>query len=352
MEYQYAMEKKGAGNGDHFIVEDLLDFSNDDVEAPEEEMRQAEVVDEVVGLNFSAESSSVTAGDSCNSSFSGEAVVAVGRSLNGASFSGELCEPQYDELAELEWLSNFVEESFSTEDLQKLHLISASGIKSNTTISSNTLPTLKVKPEPISTTIPSPSSSSVTDHTKSSHTIPSTSDPNLFRPLPAKARSKRSRSAGPSNWASRLILLSPDPNPSDLLKKPKKRFAPPPVNPAPFNNSASSEGRRCLHCQTDKTPQWRTGPMGPKTLCNACGVRYKSGRLVPEYRPASSPTFIVAKHSNSHRKVLELRRQKEVQLQQLQHQQIMMHGTTPVHGQNGDEFLIHHRIGLDYRQLI
>ena len=52
--------------------------------------------------------------------------------------------------------------------------------------------------------------------------------------------------------------------------------------------------------------------MGPKTLCNACGVRYKSGRLVPEYRPAASPTYVSAKHSNSHRKVMEIRRQKEL----------------------------------------
>lgn len=70
-------------------------------------------------------------------------------------------------------------------------------------------------------------------------------------------------------------------------------------------------GRRCLHCQTDKTPQWRAGPMGPKTLCNACGVRYKSGRLLPEYRPASSPTFSSRLHSNSHRKVVELRKKKQ-----------------------------------------
>lgn len=47
--------------------------------------------------------------------------------------------------------------------------------------------------------------------------------------------------------------------------------------------------------------------MGPKTLCNACGVRYKSGRLFPEYRPAASPTFIPSLHSNSHKKVIEMR---------------------------------------------
>ncbi|CAA6666507.1 unnamed protein product [Spirodela intermedia] len=83
-----------------------------------------------------------------------------------------------------------------------------------------------------------------------------------------------------------------------------------------FPSSRSSPGeekRRCWHCGAGETPQWRAGPHGPKTLCNACGVRYKSGRLVPEYRPASSPTFSSALHSNSHRKIMEMRRRKEGQ---------------------------------------
>uniref|UniRef100_A0A0E0FEJ8 GATA-type domain-containing protein n=1 Tax=Oryza meridionalis TaxID=40149 RepID=A0A0E0FEJ8_9ORYZ len=65
--------------------------------------------------------------------------------------------------------------------------------------------------------------------------------------------------------------------------------------------------KRCTHCLSYKTPQWRTGPLGPKTLCNACGVRFKSGRLLPEYRPANSPTFVSDIHSNSHKKVMQLR---------------------------------------------
>ncbi|KAF8014315.1 hypothetical protein BT93_H0224 [Corymbia citriodora subsp. variegata] len=71
-------------------------------------------------------------------------------------------------------------------------------------------------------------------------------------------------------------------------------------------------GRKCLHCGSEKTPQWRAGPQGPKTLCNACGVRFKSGRLVPEYRPANSPTFTSELHSNSHRKIVEMRRMKQM----------------------------------------
>jgi hypothetical protein len=74
----------------------------------------------------------------------------------------------------------------------------------------------------------------------------------------------------------------------------------------------SHSSRRCSHCGIQKTPQWRAGPNGSKTLCNACGVRYKSGRLLPEYRPACSPTFSKELHSNHHRKVLEMRRKKEI----------------------------------------
>ncbi|GLC34045.1 hypothetical protein PLESTB_000831400 [Pleodorina starrii] len=34
-------------------------------------------------------------------------------------------------------------------------------------------------------------------------------------------------------------------------------------------------GNYCRECRITETPQWRQGPEGPRTLCNACGVRYK-----------------------------------------------------------------------------
>ena len=48
--------------------------------------------------------------------------------------------------------------------------------------------------------------------------------------------------------------------------------------------SSEAEGkiRRRMHYSSEKTPQWRVGPMGPKMLCDASGVRYKSDQLVPE----------------------------------------------------------------------
>lgn len=38
--------------------------------------------------------------------------------------------------------------------------------------------------------------------------------------------------------------------------------------------AANPTGHSCTQCGTQSTPVWRAGPHGPKTLCNACGVRY------------------------------------------------------------------------------
>lgn len=325
---QFATEKRHSDSktGDHFEVEDLLDFPNDDVVVTEG------AFDNVTGT--STDSSAVTVVDSCNSSFSGNEPRFTG-DFADAQFSNDLCVP-YDDLAELEWLSNFVEESFSSEDLQKLQLIS--GMKGRS------------------------------DDASETHQFPSENSRNtpIFRPevsVPGKARSKRSRAA-PCNWSSRLLVLSPSTTPaissesesgisSSPGKKPGKQIVMLKKKEVSDNGGSISggDGRKCLHCATDKTPQWRTGPMGPKTLCNACGVRYKSGRLVPEYRPAASPTFVLTKHSNSHRKVLELRRQKEMQRAQ-HHQQQFLHQNMMFDVSNGEDYLIHQHIGPDYRQLI
>ncbi|CAN7101604.1 unnamed protein product [Brassica rapa subsp. narinosa] len=36
--------------------------------------------------------------------------------------------------------------------------------------------------------------------------------------------------------------------------------------------------RCCSECKTTKTPMWRGGPSGPKSLCNACGIRLMKQR--------------------------------------------------------------------------
>ncbi|URD82260.1 GATA transcription factor [Musa troglodytarum] len=187
-----------------------------------------------------------------------------------------------EEEAELEWLSQFVEDSFSDIPCQY-------------------------------TSLAAPSDD---NHPRVDQCISSRA-----------ARSKRSRTSNPSAvWSS--LTPPPQPSPSssssssDLPSSLPTSIGAKSISSKGCSSSSSrgkkgggGEGggvRRCTHCASEKTPQWRTGPLGPKTLCNACGVRYKSGRLVPEYRPAASPTFVLTQHSNSHRKVMELRRQKEL----------------------------------------
>ncbi|EOX95202.1 hypothetical protein QUC31_004917 [Theobroma cacao] len=33
--------------------------------------------------------------------------------------------------------------------------------------------------------------------------------------------------------------------------------------------------KRCVDCNTTRTPLWRGGPAGPRSLCNACGIRHR-----------------------------------------------------------------------------
>ncbi|KAI9493111.1 GATA zinc finger-domain-containing protein [Zychaea mexicana] len=44
--------------------------------------------------------------------------------------------------------------------------------------------------------------------------------------------------------------------------------------------------RICAKCHTSKSPEWRRGPSGDKTLCNACGLRFS--RLIAKQRRMSS----------------------------------------------------------------
>ncbi|TVU02651.1 hypothetical protein EJB05_51840, partial [Eragrostis curvula] len=88
-----------------------------------------------------------------------------------------------------------------------------------------------------------------------------------------------------------------------LLQRPKAATA------APRQRNRQRQ-RACTHCSNTETPQWRAGPRGPGTLCNACGIRFKNGKLFEEYRPSTSPSFESDKHSNRHRKVVKLRERK------------------------------------------
>jgi hypothetical protein len=270
-----------------FSVDGFLDLSNEELLKEEEEFGEEE---------FFEEEESLDKDSSLSVSSSQDRVVEEDSFNSTTTFSGELALPVYD-LEHLEWLSQIVDDSAS-----ELSLLCPTGsFKENT----------KNRFEPVSR----PS-------------IQRT--PILFFPfpVPAKARSKRSRPSGRawSRASSSFSESSSTPSSScgssptsvmatDLIIEPvtkKQKKRPAAEETGGETGGGSQTLRRCSHCQVQKTPQWRTGPLGAKTLCNACGVRYKSGRLFPEYRPACSPTFSGDVHSNSHRKVLEMRRQNEV----------------------------------------
>ncbi|CAL5371263.1 unnamed protein product [Camellia sinensis] len=219
-------------------------------------------------------------------------------------FRSELSVPA-DDLADLEWLSHFVEDSFSEYSLAGKLPDKTTGNRSEPleiavlAKSCFTTPVqTKARSKRLRTgsrvwSLGSPSLTETTSSSSSSSSTLSSSPPNpwlIFTTLSQTADS----------------LLRP---PLPAAKKPKRKRQEIPGG----GGGGSQQPRRCSHCLVQKTPQWRTGPLGAKTLCNACGVRYKSGRLLPEYRPACSPTFSGDIHSNNHRKVLEMRRKKEVE---------------------------------------
>ncbi|XP_062144944.1 GATA transcription factor 5 isoform X2 [Alnus glutinosa] len=287
----WAVNGQNGAACDDFFVDELLDLSNEDgfvkeepVEEEEEEEEEEKEEDKGLG-SVSAQQDQENSNIKKSVTFSAK-----------DEFGSVLSVPA-DDVADLEWLSHFVEDSFS-----EFSAPYPTGI-------STEKPKTIVAPEPE----PQP-------------------ERTCFKtPVPAKARSKRTRTGGrvwsfgspsltESSSSSTTSTSSSSPSTAWLLhanmaqnldpvklpaKKQKKKPA------AEAGSAPAQPPRRCSHCGVQKTPQWRTGPLGPKTLCNACGVRFKSGRLLPEYRPACSPTFSSEVHSNHHRKVLEMRRKKD-----------------------------------------
>ncbi|PRQ23989.1 putative transcription factor C2C2-GATA family [Rosa chinensis] len=280
-----------------FSVDDLLDFSNGEFEdgsvEEEQELEEQEEEEE------DKDSVSMDSVENSNSS-----------NFTESTLASHLAVPD-DDLAELEWVSHFVDDSVS-----ELSLLD---------------PVIKQKPEALKENRSEPEARRLAQSRLS--WLPSQ--------VPVKARSKRCRPAGRSRSLWNPLGDSPSltpclssPSSSSCssgfsLSTPCLIFTSPVHNMGLFSGEPAAKKqkrkpavqtgdevivgiqRKCSHCQVQKTPQWRTGPLGPKTLCNACGVRYKSGRLFPEYRPACSPTFSGDVHSNSHRKVLEMRKRKD-----------------------------------------
>ena len=49
-----------------------------------------------------------------------------------------------------------------------------------------------------------------------------------------------------------------------------KSASPRVVGKKPATGEKIKPATKCLGCGTTETPEWRRGPMGPRSLCNAC----------------------------------------------------------------------------------
>ncbi|CAK9136110.1 unnamed protein product [Ilex paraguariensis] len=255
---------------------------------------------------------------------SSDPIFCGGHRSSASDLSAELAVP-YEDIVQLEWLSTFVEDSFSGGGLTVGKENSSATKESNRNQFQTSSPV---------SVLESSSSSSSCSEGKTMPLSPSHRGPQrarskrprpaIFNPRPAiqliSPTSSVTETPQPfvapgvssesENFAeSQPMKNIPNPAATEHKKKKKIKLAIPfgPTEMGIHHNPPTQAVRKCLHCEITKTPQWRAGPMGPKTLCNACGVRHKSGRLFPEYRPAASPTFVPSLHSNSHKKVVEMR---------------------------------------------
>ncbi|EYU29484.1 hypothetical protein ABFS82_12G036700 [Erythranthe guttata] len=88
------------------------------------------------------------------------------------------------------------------------------------------------------------------------------------------------------------------------------KHTPPPPQQHPKSSRGGSNGgsgggdpllaRRCANCDTTSTPLWRNGPRGPKSLCNACGIRFKKEERRATAAAASSNGGGGAAHGSHH----------------------------------------------------
>ncbi|GMH06516.1 hypothetical protein Nepgr_008356 [Nepenthes gracilis] len=278
-----AVNGQNGGSGDDFFVDQLLNLNNENTE-------DGLVVQEVEEQKEKSSASLLPPQEQQIERRETSNPTTTSFSIKD-DFGSVLAVPT-DE-ADLEWLSHFVEDSFSQFSTPYL----AGAVSGRP----------KMEPETRSA-----------DETLQK--------PSFMTSALTKARRSRRARSGGRVWSFSLTESTAISSSSSTSSSPASSYNPVVLGEEPAakkqkrktasesswpGGAAQAPPRRCSHCGVQKTPQWRTGPMGAKTLCNACGVRYKSGRLLPEYRPACSPTFSSEIHSNNHRKVLEMRRKKE-----------------------------------------
>ncbi|KAG0365711.1 hypothetical protein BC939DRAFT_498241 [Gamsiella multidivaricata] len=67
----------------------------------------------------------------------------------------------------------------------------------------------------------------------------------------------------------------------------------------PNNPSGSPHQKQCAYCGSVSTPMWRRGPDGSHNLCNACGVKWRHGKIFIDVQNPTAPSAATAKTSSS-----------------------------------------------------
>lgn len=73
------------------------------------------------------------------------------------------------------------------------------------------------------------------------------------------------------------------------------------TSPRAWRGRFGAYEKKCENCQTNASPEWRRGPSGHKTLCNACGLRYARSVAKNERQqaPKEEDLYGKFKHSNT-----------------------------------------------------
>lgn len=103
---------------------------------------------------------------------------------------------------------------------------------------------------------------------------------------PYDLESKHAVHGSTSEWASgrppvkmRIIRkASTNDHEGGVARKPRRRAQAHQADESHLQQHAMGVIRVCSDCNTSKTPLWRSGPRGPKSLCNACGIRQRKAR--------------------------------------------------------------------------
>eukprot|EP00002_Diphylleia_rotans_P034149 TRINITY_DN7317_c0_g2_i4.p2 TRINITY_DN7317_c0_g2~~TRINITY_DN7317_c0_g2_i4.p2 ORF type:complete len:121 (-),score=17.05 TRINITY_DN7317_c0_g2_i4:621-983(-) len=67
-----------------------------------------------------------------------------------------------------------------------------------------------------------------------------------------------------------------------------------------FENKMKTSETGCESCGVRESPEWRRGPTGDLTLCNACGLRFKKSQAEQTESKKSPQDMIILDHETIH----------------------------------------------------